>query len=153
MGTGHIQTCTKVKNDGTISDWLVEGLIREDIATADWTDGGAAAGTYTLPQTIPDKSWVERTVLYNLVCTDSAGADVTTVTITVGDGSDVDKFNTGTPSIAPAASADVVDLGVPSAPAVNAASSVVLTVTEADDFTGIEVLTMTIEIRYRSQGT
>lgn len=156
VAAGHYQRCTKVKNNLTPSDWYIEGVIREDIATADWTDSGGATGTYTLPQTIPDKSWVERCFLFNLVCTDTAGSDVSTVTITVGTTSgstDVDKYMTGTPSIAPAASADVVDLGIPSAPAVNVASDIKVIVTEADDFTDIEVLTMTVELRYIGLGT
>lgn len=156
VANGHYQRCTKVKNDGTATDWLIEGTIREDFVLTDFTDGGSTSGAYTLTQVVPDKSFVERCVLYNL---DSGGAGVTTLVIVVGDGdgttpagSVVDKYMTGTPSIA--TDADVVDLGVPSAPAVGAvAGGIRIAVTEGSDFGDVTTLTGTLELRYRSIGT
>jgi hypothetical protein len=118
------------------------GYIEEHVTLADFTDGGSAAGTYTMKSAIPAKAHVLATVLTNV--TAFAG---TTTTITVGDGSDVDRYNTGTPSVF--ATAAAVDMGAPSgikghATAVNP----VLTVTAESDFTAVTAGALDIRIVY-----
>lgn len=65
------------------------------IVYTQFTDGGSAAGTYQVQFELPVGFFIERTQLVNLV----GFTGDTTAAITVGDGSDVDRYNTGTPSV------------------------------------------------------
>ena len=78
------------------------------ITFGDFTDGGAAAGTYQLQVELPVGFFVERTQLVNVV----GFAGDTSAVITVGDGSDADRYNTSTPSVFTTLGA--LDLGVAS---------------------------------------
>lgn len=83
--------------------------IRQRVRGAQFTDGGGAAGTFQLSEQIP----VGAEVLATQVRVISAFSGDTTCTLKVGDGSDDDRYNTGTPSIVAAAAAGVA-MGVPS---------------------------------------
>lgn len=111
------------------------------ILYTDFTDGGAAAGTYTCKFELPVNFWIERCIL-----TDVTGfANDTSAAITVGDGSDVDRLNTGTPSVL--TTATIIDLGVPSGTRpVTTAFKPVLTVTGASDFTSINAGACTVQV-------
>ena len=111
------------------------------IVYTDFTDGGAAAGTYTCRFELPVNFFIERCIL-----TDVTGfANDTTAVITVGDGSDVDRLNTGTPSVL--TTATIIDLGVPSGTrGVSTAFKPVLTVTGASDFTSINAGALTVQV-------
>ena len=111
------------------------------IVYTDFTDGGAAAGTYSCKFELPVNFFIERCIL-----TDVTGfANDTTAVITVGDGSDVDRLNTGTPSVL--TTATIIDLGVPSGTRpVTTAFKPVLTVTGASDFTSINVGALTVQV-------
>ena len=94
-----------------------------------FTDGGGAAGTYTCKFELPVGFFIERSWLNNV--TGFQGSS--TATITVGDGSDVDRLNTGTPSVF--TSADTISLGVASGTQLVAtAFKPVITITEDSDW-------------------
>lgn len=108
-------------------------VYEEAVTVSEFTDGGAAAGTYTCTFDLPVGFLIVRAVL-----TDVTGfAGDTSAVIIIGDGSDTDRLNTGTPSIF--ASATVLALGVPSGTqGVVTAFKPVLTVTSASDFTSVK---------------
>jgi len=102
------------------------------VGVGDFTDGGGASGTFDLSEDIPKGAYV----LGSSVEVTAAFAGDTTAVMTIGDGSDVDRYNTGTPSVF-AASASV-NMGVPSgAKHHGAAATPTLTVTGGTDFGAI----------------
>lgn len=111
------------------------------ILYSDFTDGGGAAGTYTCRFQLPVNFWIEKCIL-----TDVTGfTGDTSAAITVGDGTDVDRLNTGTPSVL--TTATIIDLGVPSgAKPVTTAFYPVLTVTGASDFGGISAGALSVQV-------
>jgi hypothetical protein len=136
----------KVKNDGADNDWVPlggVGVLAETVALADFTDGGGAAGTYNLKTQIPQGAWVQQVILQDV----TGFAGDTSAVITVGDGSDVDRYNTGTPSVFTTANA--IDLGVPSGTKIHtAAATVTLTVTSGSDWGAVTAGQLTIKIFY-----
>lgn len=109
------------------------------IVLADFTDGGGAAGTYQVGFTLPATFWIERAFLVDV----TGFAGDTSAVVTIGDGSDADRLNTGTPSVF--ASADVVDLGVPSGTQlVGTAFKPTVTVTSGSDFGAVTAGQMTL---------
>lgn len=134
----------KRKNDGLDNDWaLTWGEIRQTVAYSDFTDGGSTAGTLALDETIPVGAWVLRTVLRNV----TGFTGDTSAVITVGDGTDVDRYNTGTPSVFTTANA--IDLGAPSGTQIHtAAATVTLTVTSGSDFGAVTAGAATISIYF-----
>ncbi len=105
------------------------------------TDGGSTVGTYTLTDTVPIGAWVHQTIL-----TDVTGfTGDTSATIQVGDGTDVDRYSTGTPSVFTTAAA--IDLGVPSGTKIHvAALAPVVTITSAADFTNVVAGAFTLRL-------
>lgn len=126
-------TYRKVKDDKRDDDWFItEGFFAARPTKAAFTDGGAAVGTLTYASVIPLGAVVRAVYVSNVV----AWSGDTSAVITFGDGSDVDRYNTGTPSIF--ADAEAVVMGVPSGVKEHvAAKGLVLTVTSASDFTTI----------------
>lgn len=108
--------------------------ISETLTAASLTDGGAAIGTKNLTAAIPAGA----RFLYTTIDTITGFAEDTSAVITLGDGSDVDRYNTGTPNIFVTAAAGV-DMGVPSGTAFHSAAiaNVVATVTSAADITPV----------------
>jgi hypothetical protein len=135
---------TKEKNDGADNDWSVRwGEIRQTLTYSQFTDGGSTAGTKTLTETLPVGAWVLRSVLRNV----TGFTGDTSAVITVGDGTDVDRYNTGTPSVFTTANA--IDLGAPSGTQIHtAAATVTVTVTSGADFTSVAAGQLTISIYY-----
>lgn len=126
----HTVEYTKVTNYGQDYDWAGIGRIGEYISVADFTDGGAAAGTKALATQIPAGAVVQQAVVKNV--TGFAG-NVSAVMI-IGDGTTTNRYNTGTPSVF--ATAAVVEAGVPSGVRAHAtAATVTVTVTTSADFT------------------
>jgi len=118
---------------GTISPGVGRRLsvIREQILKSAFTDGGGTSGTYAMAEQIPAGAYYS----HSRVVADAAFSGDTTAVITIGDGSDVDRYNTGTPSIFTTGDKD---MGVPSgAPYHAAAQTVTLTVTSTADFTNV----------------
>jgi hypothetical protein len=106
--------------------------VQQTCAVTAFTDGGSTSGTLVLANTIPAGAVYARTLFSNLV---GFAGDVS-ATATLGDGSDVDRYNTGTPNFFTTA-AQGVDAGVPSGTLFHnaAIATVTLTVTTNSDFT------------------
>jgi len=112
-------------------------VLQQAIAAASFTDGGGAAGTLVLNSgmQIPAGSRVLACLIHGI--TGFTGAGNTTCVITVGDGSDVDRYNTGTPSVYTTAAAGV-DMGVVSGTVWHtAAITPTVTITADSDITSI----------------
>lgn len=127
---------------------IIEGAvgfsrIRERITKAMFTDGGGASGTYQLAGKIPKGALTYRA----FVVESTAFSGDTSAVVVIGDGSDVDRYNTGTPSIL-AAQANGLDLGAPSGALFHTAEvRPTVTVTSAADFTALSALAViTVEI-------
>lgn len=106
------------------------GFIEEYVTKGMFTDGGSTAGTYQMKQAIPVGAYVLNTVVTQV----TAFSGDTSAVITVGDGSDVDRYNTGTPSVFSTVAA--LAMGVPSGTKEHTAAIYpTLTVTSASDFT------------------
>lgn len=135
----------KRKKDQRDDDWMVMGVqcLTQRLTRAAFTDGGSAAGTLALTEKIPQGAWVLRAVLR-----DATGfTGNTSATMTVGDGTDVDRYNTGTPSVFTTANA--IDLGAPSGTQIHTAeATVTVTITGNSDFTAISAGAATICIYY-----
>jgi hypothetical protein len=107
--------------------------IIETVRRSHMTDGGSTAGTYQLAGQIP----VGAEVLATQVRVLSPFSGDSSATITVGDGSDVDRYNTGTPSVF-AAAANGVAMGLPSGARYHAAGiRPTITITSGADFTNV----------------
>lgn len=111
------------------------------ISYADFTDGGSAAGTYQVKFELPVGFYVERSQLLDV----TGFTNNTSATITIGDGSDVDRYNTGTPSVFTTISR--LDLGVASGTRFLAtANRPTITITGNSDFTAINAGALTLRI-------
>ena len=111
--------------------------VQQAIAAASFADGGGAAGTLVLGagMQIPAGSRVLACLIHGI--TGFTGAGNTTCVATVGDGSDVDRYNTGTPSVYTTAAAGV-DMGAVSGTAWHtAAITPTVTITADSDITSI----------------
>ena len=111
--------------------------VQQAITAAAFTDGGGAAGTLILAASmaIPAGARFIACLVHGI--TGFTGAGNTTLTATVGDGSDVDRYNTGTPSWYTTGAAGV-DMGVPSGTAWHtAAITPTVTITANSDITSI----------------
>lgn len=136
----------KVKNDGRNDDWVLrEGTFSQRVTYDDLTDGGGATGTEVLNVTIPAGAYYITTLVTDV--DDWVGS--TTVTWTLGDGTDADRYNTGTPSFA--ADADYLSAGVPSGTLLHSAAiaTVTLTVTDDSDYGDISAGAATFTGFYR----
>lgn len=118
--------------------------IRQTVTLAEFTDGGGASGTFALTNgTVPIGSVVTACFLEALV-----GFSGGTATIIVGDGSDTDRYMTGTPDVA-STLANGLDLGVPSgAKYHSAAKTVTITIAETTDFGTIAAGSLRIVVEY-----
>ena len=102
------------------------------ILFSQFTDGGSTAGTYQVQFELPVGFFVDRTQLVNV----TGFAGDTSAAITVGDGSDVDRYNTGTPSVFTTISR--LDLGISSGTKfIATANRPTITVTSGADFTSV----------------
>lgn len=119
-------------------------FIEQTVAFDDFTDGGGTSGTLVLSETVP----VGAILLGSKVTVATGFTGDTTAALTIGDGSDVDRYNTGTPSVL-AAAANGIQTGVPSGnKLITTANTPTLTVTGAADFTSISAGAMTVRIYY-----
>lgn len=118
--------------------------ISQTVAYDAFTDGGSTSGTFDLTDTIP----VGATVLACALTALTGFTGDTSAVLIVGDGTDTDRYMTGTPSVFTTA-ANGLDLGVPSGARYHAAAkTVTLTVTSGSDFTSVSAGSLTIEIYY-----
>ena len=136
-------TFTKQKNDALDLDWGGLMCIAERVTRSQFTDGGAAAGTYALKTQIPVGAFVLRTLVQDV----TGFTGNTSATLIIGDGTDTDRYNTGTPSVF--TTANQIVMGAPSGTLEHtAAATVTLTVTGNSDFTAINAGALTIKIYY-----
>jgi hypothetical protein len=126
-----------------IPEYIIAREVYEEagIGFADFTDEEDATGTYTCGFTLPVGYFIERCWL-----TDVTGfAGDTTATIIVGDGSDTDRLNTGTPSVFTTATA--IDLGaVSGTQLVATAFKPVLTIEEDSNWGDVAAGELTIKV-------
>lgn len=106
---------------------------QETVDIADFTDGGSTTGTLALGISIPAGAVFAQALITALV----GFAGDTTATAQIGDGSDPDRYSTGTPSVFTTAAAGA-DAGVPSGTKFHSgAKTPKITITAATDFTDI----------------
>lgn len=103
---------------------------QQTVVYTELTDGGSTAGTLDLSTEIPAGA-----VFLRSLVTDITGfAGDTSAVLTIGDGTDVDRYNTGTPSVFATAAAGA-DMGAPSGTAHHsAAKTPKLTITSGSDW-------------------
>lgn len=118
------------------------GVLEETHTYDEFTDGGGASGTLTLTGTLPAGA----VVLGSKWTVTTGFTGNVSATLKVGDGTDADRYNTGTPSIY---TAGLVDPGVPSGVKLLLdANHPVLTVTANADFTSVSAGNLTVSIYY-----
>lgn len=143
-----IISTTKVEGTFNIASGNVPRLesLSQTISVASFADGGSAVGTLALNGTIPVGAVVAQTMITDVV----GFAGDTSAVVTVGDGTDVDRYNTGTPSVFTTIT-DVL-AGIPSGTIFHSASKTpVVTITSATDFTALKTEAngrMTVTIFY-----
>ena len=105
---------------------------QETFSVTDMTDGGSAIGTFALSLSIPKGA----IVLQSFVDAVVEFAGDTSATIQIGDGTDADRYSTGTPDVF--STADHIAAGAVSGTAYHAAAkTVTVTITSAADFTAV----------------
>jgi hypothetical protein len=135
----------KNKNDGRDDDWGSPGfnVISQRITYSQFTDGGSTAGTKVLNEGIPEGAWVLRSKLRNL----TGFSGNVSATIQIGDGTDADRYSTGTPDVF--SSLDAADVGAPSGTQIHAdAKSVTVTITSSSDWGLVTAGAVTVDILY-----
>ena len=119
-------------------------VIEETAAFGDFTDGGGAAGTFEFSTDIPAGA----TFLYSAVTSVTGFAGDTSCTLVIGDGSDSDRYMTGTPSIF-ATAANGVSVGAPSGTVYHtAAKTPTLTATSATDWGSVTAGSVTVKLYF-----
>lgn len=118
--------------------------ITETVARSQFTDGGSTSGTYQMQGEVP----VGAFLVGSKVTVAEGFTGDTSAALTIGDGSDVDRYMTGTPSVLSVA-ASGIQMGVPSGNKnITTANRPTLTVTGAADFTSISAGSLTVSIYY-----
>lgn len=120
--------------------------ITQTVTRAQMTDSGGVTGTFTLTDgTIPAGA----TVLYSAVTSVNLGfTGDTSAVLTLGDGTDVDRYNTSTVNVF-ATAAGGISAGAPSGVVYHtAAKSIIVTITSATDFTNVVAGSVTISLYY-----
>jgi hypothetical protein len=123
---------TKTTDEGRDDDWSTSmGVVAQRITIAEFTDGGATTGTFTMTGQIPVGAFVTRVVVSNV----TGFAGDTTAVLMVGDGTDDDRYNaSGDMDVFTTVAA--LDGGIPQGEAVHiAAKTPVLTITSSTNFT------------------
>lgn len=135
---------TKVKNDGADNDWSRGlGVIRQTVTYDQFTDGGSTTGTIVLDEAIPSGALVIRSTVTGI----TGFTGNTSATVAIGDGTDADRYMTGTPSVYTTASA--VSVGDCSGVEIHtAAANITVTVTANSDFTSVSAGQMTVSLYY-----
>lgn len=111
------------------------------ILFSQFTDGGGTSGTYTCQFTLPADFFISQIAVVNV----TGFTGDTSAALTVGDGSDVDRLNTGTPSVFTTIAG--LDMGIPSGVrSIVTAFRPVLTVTSNADFTSVTAGQLDIKV-------
>ena len=118
--------------------------VAETAAFGDFTNGGAAVGTFEFSTDIP----IGATFLYAAVTAVTGFAGDVSAVLTIGDGSDVDRYNTGTLNVF-ATAANGVAAGDPSGTRYHtAAKTRTLTITVDADWDSVTAGSVTVELFY-----
>ena len=117
----------------------------QTVAYNEFTDGLGTSGTFVITSgTIPAGA----TFLFAALTAVTGFAGDTSALLTVGDGTDVDRYNTGTIDVFSTVATGVA-LGAPSGVQYHAAEkSITLTVTAATDFTAVSAGSLTLSFYY-----
>ncbi len=120
-------------------------VLTQTVLFSAFTDGGAAVGTFALTAgTIP----IGAIYLHSKVIVNAGFAGDTSAALTIGDGTDVDRYNTSTINVF-ATAANGVAPGAPSGTIYHAAAvTPVLTVTTNADFTSVSAGSLTVSLFY-----
>ena len=139
-----VQWYDKRKADNADNDWaLTWGEIRQSVTLADFTDSGTT-GTLVLDEQIPVGAWVLRSLVRNV----TGFAGNTSAAMTIGDGTDVDRYMVAS-TLDVFTTVAMLDGGAPSGAQIHtAAKSVTLTITAASDFTAVTAGALTVSIYY-----
>lgn len=136
----------KRKNSLLDDDWgPLSGVhvISQTVSRSAFTDGGSTSGTFALTQTVPEGAYFYKTLVTGV----TGFTGDTSAVLIVGDGSDTDRYNTGTPSVFTTDTS--IDVGVPSGTQYHdAAKTVTLTITSNADFTNVTAGRLTIRMFY-----
>jgi hypothetical protein len=120
------------------------GVLTETVLFSEFTDGGAAVGTKILTGQIPAGA----IIIGSKVLVNAGFAGNVSATLTIGDGTDADRYNTGTPSVF-ATAATGIQTGIPSGDKLHpTAQAVTLTVTASSDFTAVNAGSLTVNLYY-----
>lgn len=145
--TTHQDTVVAPNFSGSINGETVSGSlvkVSETITYSQFTDGGSTSGTKALSTQIPVGA---RFLGCHITALTGFTGDTSAVVI-IGDGTDTDRYMTGTPSVFTTA-ANGVSLGIPSGVLYHdAAKTVTVTVTSGADFTSVSAGSMTVEYFY-----
>jgi hypothetical protein len=118
--------------------------IKVSVGFADFTDGGGAAGTFDLTTTIPAGA----VFLKSTVRVPAGFAGDTSAVMTIGDGTDVDRYNTSTINVF-ATAATGVAAGIPSGERDHfTAATVRLTVTSGADWGSVTAGRVVVTLYY-----
>lgn len=143
--TAAVRWYQKMKDDQADNDWGALGglqCITETVALADFTDGGAAVGTYDMQEQIPVGAWFLRGTLVDV----TGFSGDTSAVLQVGDGSDVDRYN-GSTSRDVFSTATAIDLLAPSGTLIHAtAVTPKLTITSGSDWGAVAAGQLTIKL-------
>ena len=142
-GAGTSVTATAAEINTLASGTAIK-KITQTVLFSEFTDGGATAGTFNLTTQIP----VLATVLCSKVKAITGFAGDTSAVLTIGDGTDADRYNTGTLDVF-STLANGIATGIPSGVQYHdTAKTVTLTVTTNADFTSVNAGSLTVEIDY-----
>lgn len=120
--------------------------ITATVGYAAFTDGGAAVGTYDLTEFIPAGALY----LGTAVTAVTGFAGDTSAAMTIGDGTDVDRYNTSTINVFATAAGGIAS-GIPSGALYHIAQvTPKITITTAADWTSVNAGSVTIEMYYIS---
>jgi hypothetical protein len=148
MASQHLEEIT-VKNLIALGILSASGRsyveeVKETVLISQFTDGGATVGTKTLASAIPAGS----VILGTKVKVPLGFTGDTSATMTIGDGTTVDRYMTGTINVFTTA-AGGVQSGVPSGVKLQLATvKPVLTVTSNADFTNVVAGSVEVSIYY-----
>ena len=118
--------------------------ITATVGYAAFTDGTSTVGTYDLTEVIPAGALY----LGTAVTAVTGFAGDTSAVLTIGDGSDVDRYNTSTINVFSTA-ANGVAAGIPSGVLYHTAQKTPkLTITSAADWTSVNAGSVTVELYY-----
>ena len=159
MALTHLSELDVVDHDGSAAGLKLGGTLvtataaslsavqklSETVAFGAFTDGGGAVGTYDITAgTIPAGA----TFLYAAVTAVTGFAGDVSAALTIGDGTDVDRYNASTIDVFTTA-ANGVAAGAPSGVLYhNAAKTVKLTITVNADWGSVTAGALTVELYY-----